>query len=112
MGKVALQTCLLENVSLFVLVCARVASGVGVMPIRPLLQDGVFSPEDITALATAFEDTLRALGLVDRSDPAVLMVAKRIIEHAKHGERNPTRLRNFVAGEFLTARAGIPPSSG
>jgi hypothetical protein len=28
------------------------------------------------------------------------MVAKRIIKLAKHGERNPTRLRNFVIGEF------------
>ena len=70
------------------------------MPIRPLLQDVSFSPEDVTALTTAFEDSLSALGLMDRSDPAVLMVAKRIIELAKHGERNPTRLRNFVAGEF------------
>ena len=100
MGKVALQTCLFENVSLFVLVCARVASGVGVMPIRPLLQDGVFSPEDITALATAFEDTLSALGLVDRNDPAVLLVAKHIIELAKHGERNPARLRDYVVNGF------------
>jgi hypothetical protein len=70
------------------------------MPIRPLLRDGVFSPEDITALATAFEDTLSVLGLVDRNDPAVLTVAKRIIELAEHGERNPTRLRNFVVNEF------------
>jgi hypothetical protein len=100
MGKVAFQTCLLENVSLFVLVCTRDASGVGVMPIRPLLQDGVFSPEDITALATAFEDTLSALGLVDRNDPAVLMVAKRIIKMARQGERNPTRLRNSVVSQF------------
>jgi hypothetical protein len=100
MGKVAFQTCLLENVSLFVLVYSRVASGVGVMPIRPLLQGGVFSPEDITALTTAFEDTLSVLGLVDRNDPAVLTVAKRIIELAKHGERNPTRLRNFVVSQF------------
>jgi hypothetical protein len=61
---------------------------------------GSFSPEDIAALTTAFEDTLSALGLVDRNDPAVTMVAKRIIELAKHGERNPTRLRNFVVGEF------------
>jgi hypothetical protein len=70
------------------------------VPIRPLLQDGAFSPEDITALATAFEDTLSALGLVDRNDPAVLMVAKRIIELAKDGERNPARLRNSVVNQF------------
>ena len=100
MGKVALQTCLFENVSLFVLVCARVASGVGVVPIRPLLQDVSFSPEEITALTTAFEDSLSALGLVDRNDPAVLMIAKRIIELAKDGERNPTLLRNSVINQF------------
>ena len=68
------------------------------MPIRPLLQDGAFSPEDITALATAFEDTLSALGLVDRNDPTV--VAKRIIELAKHGERNPARLRDYAVNQF------------
>jgi hypothetical protein len=70
------------------------------MPIRPLLQDGVFSPEDVTALTTAFEDVLRSLGLVDRNDPAVLMVAKRIIELARHGERDPTRLCNYVINQF------------
>jgi hypothetical protein len=60
------------------------------------LQDGAFSPEDITAL----EDTLSALGLVDRNDPAVLLVAKHIIELAKHGERDPVRLRNSVVNQF------------
>jgi hypothetical protein len=70
------------------------------VPIRPLLQDGSFSPDDVTALATAFEDSLSALGLVDRNDPAVLMIAKRIIELAKHGERNQTRLRDYVVNQF------------
>jgi hypothetical protein len=70
------------------------------VPIRQLFQSAVFSPEDVTALTTAFEGTLSALGLVDRNDPAVTMVAKRIIELAKHGERNPARLRNFVVNEF------------
>ena len=50
-----------------------------VVPIRPLAQDGSFSPEDITALTTAFEDTLSALGLVNRADAAVTMVAKRLL---------------------------------
>ena len=72
------------------------------MPIGPLLaqETGVFSPEDITALATAFDDTLLALRLIDRNDPIVLMVAKRIIELAKHGERDPARLRNFAVSQF------------
>jgi hypothetical protein len=70
------------------------------VPIRPLLQDVSFSPEDVTALTTAFEGSLSALGLMDRNDPAVLMVAKRIIELAKGGERNPTWLRDRVLTEF------------
>ena len=74
--------------------------GAGIMPIRPLLQDGSFSPEDITALTTTFEDSLSALGLLDRNDPAVLIVAKRIIELAKDGERNPARLQNSVVNRF------------
>jgi hypothetical protein len=77
---------------------ARRAFGAGVMPIRPLLQDVSFSPEDVTALTTAFEDTLSALGLVDRNDPAVLLVAKYIIiELAKHGERTPARGRETTS---------------
>ena len=49
-------------------------------------------PEDITLLASVFEDALRELRLVDRSDPATLLVAKRIIETAQKGERDPVRL--------------------
>ena len=71
-----------------------------VVPISALLQEGVFSPDDITALTTAFEDSLSALGLVDRNDPVVTMVAKRIIKMARLGERNPIRLRDYVLNEF------------
>ena len=70
------------------------------MPIRPLLVGaGVFSPQDVTALTMAFEDALLVLHL-DRDDPAAAAMAKRIIELAEHGERNPTRLLNAVVTEF------------
>ena len=74
-----------------------------VLPIRSLLvveEKTFFSPEDITALATAFEDTLHTLRLADRNDPIVLMVAKKIIELARQGERNPERLRALVISQF------------
>ena len=73
-----------------------------VLPIRSFLVEGktFFSPEDITALATAFEDTLRTLRLADRDDPIALMVAKKIIELAKQGEHNPERLRALVLSQF------------
>jgi hypothetical protein len=65
------------------------------MPIRLLLaNDHSFGPDDVAVLVTAFESALGALRLTDREDPATLMVAKTIIELAKHGERDPARLRD------------------
>ena len=68
------------------------------MPTRPLLEGelAAFGPEDIHVLIAAFQDSLRELRLVDHSDPAVTVVARRIIEFAKRGERDPTRLREAV----------------
>jgi hypothetical protein len=51
-------------------------------------------------LAAALKDTLRQLRLVDRNDPVVTMVAKRIIELAKQGERDPIRLRDQTVRSF------------
>jgi hypothetical protein len=77
------------------------------MSIRPLLDGaGVFSPRDIVVLTSAFEDSLLALGLVDRSDPIVMLVAKHIIEMASTGDRNPVRLRNNVVSRFKSRWAG------
>ena len=51
-----------------------------------------FGPEEIAGLTTAFEAALAKLGLVDRSDPTTLTLAKLIIELAKAGECEPERL--------------------
>jgi hypothetical protein len=63
------------------------------MPIYPLLKSGVFGPDEIEVLSNAFEAALRELKLVDRTDPVAQWVAKRIIEMAVNGERDPDRLR-------------------
>jgi hypothetical protein len=44
-----------------------------------LADAGVFSPEDVAALALAFEDALIVLKL-DRGDPIAVAIAKRIIK--------------------------------
>jgi hypothetical protein len=63
------------------------------VPIRPFLEhDHSFGPEDIARMSAALEAALSKLGLVDRSDPATMAVAKLIIEFAKVGERDPERL--------------------
>ena len=64
------------------------------MPIVRLLERGEFSPEDIKVMTAAFEDTLAALQLIDRLDPLTEMVARKIIECAQTGERDPIRLRD------------------
>jgi hypothetical protein len=64
------------------------------VPIIPLLQGRAFGPEDIKVMSTAFKGALNALGLLDRADPLNELVAKKIIEIAKTGERNPSRLRD------------------
>jgi hypothetical protein len=42
----------------------------------------------------AFESTLGAVGLTNREDRVTAVVAKKIIELAKEGERDPDRLRD------------------
>ncbi len=49
-------------------------------------------PETKRVIGVAFEMTRAALRLVDRDDPVVAMIAKKIIELAKAGERNPDLL--------------------
>jgi len=58
-----------------------------------LLQGSAFAPHEVQVLSDAFDAALRELRLVDRSDPAVELVAKRIIQLASRGERDPDRLR-------------------
>jgi hypothetical protein len=69
---------------------------------------GAFGPDDVRALASAFEASLRELGLVDRSDPAVMLVAKRIIALAKEGTRDPIVLRDRVVKSFRNGSASNP----
>ncbi|HTV27222.1 MAG TPA: hypothetical protein VMF32_05540 [Xanthobacteraceae bacterium] len=62
------------------------------MAIYRLLQNAVFGPEDVQRLSTAYENALRALELTDRSDPITQIIAKRIIEAAQTGMRDPATL--------------------
>jgi hypothetical protein len=66
------------------------------MPRSITKSDYASTPEDAQALVAAFEGTLRELNLVDREDPLTLIVAKKVIELAKKGERDPSRLRDLT----------------
>ena len=63
------------------------------MAIYRLLKFSAFDPEEITCMTAAYEDALRVLQLANRQDPITELVAKKIIEVAQVGERDPERLR-------------------
>jgi hypothetical protein len=73
------------------------------MPIYRLLQNVPMGPEDIRRLTTAYEQTLRTIGLVDRNDPIAEMIAKKIIEIAQTGVKDPAQLSALAIKEI-----GIP----
>jgi hypothetical protein len=81
------------------------------MPITRLLQDTAFGPDEIAVLVAAYEDALRALSLVNRTDPATEMVAKKIIELAKQGEHDPVRLRERVIEAVSSRPPSVAPAS-
>jgi hypothetical protein len=70
------------------------------MPITPFLNGFKFDPEATRVMGVAFEMARAALRLADRDDPAVAMIANRIIELAKAGERNPDLLCERVLNDL------------
>jgi hypothetical protein len=59
---------------------------------------GIFDPQDIAVMATAFNRLLADFNLVDRDDPLVTMLARLVIEIVRTGERDPERIRQDVLG--------------
>ena len=60
-------------------------------------------PEEISRLEAAYEQTLRTIGLKDRGDPITEMIAKKIIEIAQTGVRDPAEISTLTIKEI-----GIP----
>jgi hypothetical protein len=54
---------------------------------------GAFGPEVIAIMSSAYHAVLSDLGLSDHEDSITLLVARRIIDLAAEGERDPERLR-------------------
>jgi hypothetical protein len=71
--------------------------------ILPFVKDGVFDDKDITAMSTALDDVCKILNLRDDS-AAREVIAIRIIDLARAGERSPARLRDRILHEADLAR--------
>jgi hypothetical protein len=70
------------------------------MAIYRLLQNTNFETEDIAVMAAVFEDLCVELGLAQREDPLRDMVARKVIECAQMGERDPVQLRKCADRAF------------
>lgn len=79
------------------------------MPIRSHLNGRKFDGETIRVMGLAFEMTLISLRLVDRGDIANDVVAHKIFELAKAGERDPERLCETVLQQWGRPIAHVMP---
>ena len=77
------------------------------MPLTRFLQNTSFGPEEIAVLVAAFEGVLRELDFADCAGPAAEMAARKVVELAKQGERDPIRLQKRV----IEALSGQPPNA-
>jgi hypothetical protein len=66
------------------------------MPLTPFLKESTFDPEAVKAMWAAFEAVCEALRLAPRSDPITEIVARKVIEVASTGERDPERIRDLA----------------
>lgn len=62
------------------------------MPIYRLLQNLPMGPEEVNRMTTAFDKALLTIGIKDRSDPMAEMIAKKIVEIAQTGVRDPVEI--------------------
>jgi len=69
------------------------------MTIIPFLKGGAFDPDDIKAMSMALDDVCKTLRLTDAENNEREVIAERIIELARQGERSPTVLRDRVLQE-------------
>ena len=71
------------------------------MPIRQYLDGEKFDPDTTRVMGVAFEIARATLGVRDRGVDE--MIAKRIIELAKDGERNADRLCEYALAKVRDA---------
>jgi len=69
-----------------------------VATVIPFRNDSAFEPKQITAMAMALEDVCKELN-INGDLRAREIIASRIIELARRGEKSPTKLRDHLIAE-------------
>jgi hypothetical protein len=72
------------------------------VPIRPFLRNESFDPEIITLMGVAFEKACSSISVPDQSTRE--LVAKKIVELAQRGERDPIRMSEHALKELGIGR--------
>lgn len=75
------------------------------MAIYRLLQQAAFSPEEVHVLATAYDDCLQRLKLQGSADETAETVAKKIIEVARSGVRDPGRIAKIALDQLSVPKS-------
>jgi hypothetical protein len=75
------------------------------MAVQKLLQNTAFEPKDIERLVVAYEHTLRALRLNDRSGAITQLVAEKIIAVGRIGIEDPDLQTRMRGTDACTRRA-------
>ena len=70
------------------------------MTIHRLLKQTTFGPEEVERLVAAYELTLRALDLKDRSDPITQIVAEKIFAVGQLGIEDPAEISKLALREL------------
>ncbi len=78
------------------------------MPITAFLGNENFDAETKRAMGVAFERACQTLGLIDKTDPATRLLAEKVIDAAKAGERDVETLYNTA----LASARGPPDPPG
>ena len=82
------------------------------MAIYKLLQNTVFEPKDIERLVAAYEQTLRALRLKNRSDPITQLVAEKILAIGRLGIEDPAEISELRSKSWTCPRRAVSQSPG
>ena len=75
------------------------------VPIYRFLKDSEFGPEDIKAIAAAYERACEELKLTGDQEPMKQLVAKRVLAIVQTGEREPHWIADRVVRELSGASA-------